>query len=83
MALERMQRHKQPRLTTDAAMRNVMQGWHDLRWSPEQISHWLRFQHPQILVFHMEFPRLRTRRCRRRVLHQVPDSRHVQHARRR
>ncbi len=58
MALERMPRHKQPRLTMDVAMRDVMQGWHDLRWSPEQISHWLRIQHPQILVFHMEFPRL-------------------------
>ena len=41
------------RLTTDGALRGVVQGWLDKRWSPEQISHSLRIQHPEAPAWHL------------------------------
>ena len=53
MALERLPRPRQRRLTTDGALRGMVQGWLDKRWSPEQISHSLRIQHPEVPAWHL------------------------------
>jgi IS30 family transposase len=52
-ALERLPRPKLRRLTQDAALRGVVQGWLDKRWSPEQISHSLRIEHPEVPAWHL------------------------------
>lgn len=52
-ALERLPRPKQRRLTKDGALRGVVQGWLDKRWSLEQISHSLRIQHPEVPAWHL------------------------------
>jgi IS30 family transposase len=52
-AMGRLPRPRLRRLTTDGALRAVVQGWLDTRWSPEQISHSLRIEHPDIPAWHL------------------------------
>jgi IS30 family transposase len=52
-ALGRLPRPRLRRLTTDGALRAVVQEWLDTRWSPEQISHSLRIEHPDIPAWHL------------------------------
>ena len=52
-ALGRLPQPRPRRLTTDGALRAVVQGWPGTRWSPEQISHSLRIQHPNIPAWHL------------------------------
>jgi len=53
MALERLARPKERRLTTDSVLQAVVQGWLDRRWSPEQIAHTLRIEHPLNTSWHV------------------------------
>ena len=53
MALARLPRLRQRRLAKDGALRDVVQGWLDKRWSPEQISHSLRIQYPEVPAWHL------------------------------
>jgi hypothetical protein len=52
-AINRLARPKERRLTTDSALQEVVQGWLDLRWSPEQIAHTLRIKHPTNTAWHV------------------------------
>jgi transposase, IS30 family len=51
-ALGRLPQPRRRRLTTDGALRAVVQEWLQPRWSPEQISHSLKVQQPEIPARH-------------------------------
>jgi IS30 family transposase len=53
MAVRRLVRPKERRLASDPVLRNKVQGWLDLRWSPEQIAHTLRLQYPDNTAWHL------------------------------
>ena len=53
MALRRLVRPKKRRLASDPVLQNKVQGWLDLRWSPEQIAHTLRVQFPDNTAWHL------------------------------
>jgi len=53
MALQRLARPKERRLTQDTVLRATVQNWLDLRWSPEQIAHTLRIEHPTKTAWHV------------------------------
>jgi IS30 family transposase len=53
MALRRLVRPKQRRLARDPVLQDMVQGWLDLRWSPEQIAHTLRLEYPENTAWHL------------------------------
>jgi IS30 family transposase len=53
MAVGRLVRPKERRLASDPVLREKVQGWLDQRWSPEQIAHTLRLEHPDRLDWHL------------------------------
>jgi IS30 family transposase len=52
-ARERASRRRAARLAVDAQLRAVVQDKLDVEWSPEQISAWLRRQHPHQPSWHL------------------------------
>jgi IS30 family transposase len=53
MALRRLVRPKERRLARDLVLQDKVQGWLDLRWSPEQITHTLRVEYPDNTAWHL------------------------------
>ncbi len=53
MAVGRLARSKERRMASDPVLREKVQGWLDQRWSPEQIAHTLRREHPDHLDWHL------------------------------
>jgi IS30 family transposase len=53
MAVGRLVRPKERRLASDLVLREKVQGWLDQRWSPEQIAHTLRLEHPDRPDWHL------------------------------
>ncbi|MGZ4518345.1 MAG: IS30 family transposase [Mycobacteriaceae bacterium] len=53
MALRRLVRPKERRLARDPVLQDMVQGWLDLRWSPEQIAHTLRLEYPENTAWHL------------------------------
>jgi len=51
--LGRLVRPKERRLAGDPVLRGKVQGWLDQRWSPEQIVHTLRLEHPDRSDWHL------------------------------
>lgn len=52
-ARERARRRKPARLSQDAGLRQVVQDKLELEWSPEQIAHWIRLNHPDRPAWHV------------------------------
>lgn len=52
-ARERASRRRPVRLALDDELRAVVQGKLDVEWSPEQISGWLRSEHPDRATWHL------------------------------
>ena len=53
MAVGRLARPKERRLAGDQVLREKVQGWLDLRWSPEQIAQTLRLEFPDNPAWHL------------------------------
>jgi len=53
LALRRLVRPKERRLARDPVLQDMVQGWLDLRWSPEQIAHTLRLEYPENIAWHL------------------------------
>ncbi len=53
MAARRLVRPKERRLARDPVLRDKVQGWLGQRWSPEQIAHTLRLEHPENTAWHL------------------------------
>ncbi|NMM25009.1 MAG: IS30 family transposase [Phycicoccus sp.] len=53
MAVGRLARPKERRLAGDRVLRETVQGWQDLRWSPEQIAQTLRLEFPDNPAWHL------------------------------
>ena len=53
MALRRLARPKERRLARDPVLQDKVQGWLDLRWSPEQIANTLRVEFPENTAWHL------------------------------
>ena len=53
MALRRLVRPKERRLARDLVLQDKVQGWLDLRWSPDQIAHTLRVDYPDNTAWHL------------------------------
>ena len=53
MAIRRLVRPKERKVAADPVLRNKVQEWLDLRWSPEQIAHTLRELYPDNTAWHL------------------------------